>query len=76
MKRYWLFAGSNYYPSGGMEDFKECSDSLDYLKGYILRMEFAEWAHIYDFEKNKIILVSHESLSSQCCNSNFTWREE
>jgi len=29
MKRYWLFAGDNYYPTGGMGDFIGSYDSVD-----------------------------------------------
>lgn len=29
MKHYLLFAGSNYYPSGGMQDYKGDFDSVE-----------------------------------------------
>jgi hypothetical protein len=32
MKRFWLFAGEDYYPRGGMEDFIGDFDSLDEAK--------------------------------------------
>lgn len=32
MKRYLLFAFSEYYPNGGMADFKESYDTIEDLK--------------------------------------------
>lgn len=58
MNRYWLFSGQNYYPSGGMEDFKESSDRLEHVKEYITKLEYGEWAHIYDMHESKIVLES------------------
>lgn len=54
-KRYWLFAGSNYYPSGGMDDFVASSDSKDELYDKAdektswdpSRYEY-DWYHILD----------------------------
>lgn len=32
MKRYLLFTGYNYYPSGGIEDLQAQSDNIEELK--------------------------------------------
>lgn len=29
LKRFWLFSGLNYYPGGGMKDFKGCFDTKE-----------------------------------------------
>ena len=59
MKRYLLFTGNQYYPSGGMEDFKGSFDTVDGAKTAIPDVgvcEGYEWGHIYDTEKMEILL--------------------
>lgn len=58
MDRYWLFSGEDYYSSGGMKDFKYSHDSLEFVKQHIDKLEYLQWAHIYDIHENKIILES------------------
>ena len=49
MKRYMLFAGDCYYPSGGMEDFVMSSNVLDVLMTYASKnIASGAWYHIYD----------------------------
>lgn len=55
MKRFLLFWGYDYYPSGGWYDFKGSFDSLDAAKEVLLQRQpdgFREcdgdWAHIVD----------------------------
>ena len=60
MKRYWLFAGSYYYPSGGMGDFQESFDTKEELLNYYSReddedeeyINFFEWGQMLDTETN------------------------
>ena len=35
MKRYWLFAGLQYHPTGGMADFRVDGDSVEELRWHI-----------------------------------------
>jgi hypothetical protein len=58
--RYWLFSGENYYPLGGMEDFIKASSNLDEIKSHIDSLECDSWAHIYDYDENRIILYSKD----------------
>ncbi len=58
-KRFWLFAGMEYYPGGGMADFIDSYDTLEEAKA---TKDFAdaeesghEWAHIYDTETGKTV---------------------
>ena len=58
MKRYWLFAGHNYYPSGGMEDFVGDFDSQKDAKHSVLpeiKRSAYHWAHVYDTETREIV---------------------
>lgn len=41
MKRYLLFAGDNYYPSGGMYDFVFSSDDINSLKAIVLKVNYS-----------------------------------
>ena len=51
-----LFAGYDYYPSGGWEDFKGYFDSIEDAKNYLLRIEMGHdsWMHIV--EEGEIIM--------------------
>lgn len=56
MNRYWLFAGYQYYPSGGMHDFK---DSFEMEDGARIRFHekfsSCDWAHIVDIETGNVV---------------------
>ena len=52
-KRFWVFAGVNYYPAGGMDDFQESFDSCNEASIYCLGLIKAgtygcDWTQIYD----------------------------
>lgn len=49
IKRYALFAGSFYYPSGGIRDFVMTSDDPEELKNHAVAMEDDEEGH-FDFQ--------------------------
>lgn len=61
MKRYFLFSGSFYYPSGGMGDFdKDFDDPREALLCATTRMKTRkdwddndEWFSVWDMELNQ-----------------------
>jgi hypothetical protein len=55
MKRYLIFAYSNYYPSGGMQDFVSDIDNLLLLED-ILKDIKEDLFHVYDTLENKYII--------------------
>ena len=61
MKRYLLFAGTNYYPAGGWKDFRDSYDSLaEAMKcGEEFTIEptapLYDWWHIVDLEEGAVI---------------------
>ena len=60
MKRFLLFAGSVYYPSGGMEDligdFKTPEDARTKLVEWLEENDtISIWAHIYDTGDMKMV---------------------
>ena len=55
MKRYWVFAGDNYYPSGGMHDHRGSYDTVVEAVSNIGR---CDWWHVLD------------SKTMQCYNQN------
>tara|TARA_R110000787_G_scaffold2616_1_gene10228 strand:- start:237 stop:431 length:195 start_codon:yes stop_codon:yes gene_type:complete len=61
MKRFLLFAGNVYYPSGGFGDFIGDFEALEDAKDKLLKWIEAEgnpgylWAHIYDTETMKVM---------------------
>jgi hypothetical protein len=54
MKRYLVFCGDSYYPSGGMNDFAGDADTREeYLA--IVALKTCDWWHVYDsIERRKI----------------------
>lgn len=64
MKRYLVFYYLNYYPNGGIEDFKGDFDNLEVAKVHLkisAKLQGDEEfiitsGHIYDCEEKKIIL--------------------
>jgi hypothetical protein len=51
MKRFLLFAGSNYYPSGGWFDFRGSFDSIAEGVTFTEEITFSkrfDWYHIID----------------------------
>ena len=60
MKRYLLFAGEDYYPSGGAYDFVGSFDSIDEAVNALNYKEYRDcWANVFDLTTEKI--VKHHS---------------
>lgn len=74
MQRYLLFVGDEFYPLGGMLDFRYDSDSIQGCKSYYLNFEFYQWAHIWDSHQRKIILKC-ENLRDDFSEVNYQWSE-
>lgn len=57
MKRYLLFAGEAYYPSGGWSDYEGSFDTVEeaILKQEQLKNRGQPWYHIVDIETEKVI---------------------
>lgn len=57
MRRFLVFAGSDYYPQGGWDDFicsrPILSEAIFYAKDQLNKS--AEWAHVVDFESLQIV---------------------
>jgi hypothetical protein len=64
MKRYWLFAGREFYPLGGMKDFKGDFDSYFDAATHAVKIldepdisnSLPGWYHIWD-SANEIIAL-------------------
>jgi hypothetical protein len=56
MKRYWVFWGDWYYPSGGClddhADFDDLELAISFAKTCI---DEDDWCHIFDAEEDKIV---------------------
>ena len=60
MMRYMLFAGTTYYPNGGIDDLKGLFSSKDECIICLLSdedLEFIDWAHIYDTQEKSVIKI-------------------
>jgi hypothetical protein len=57
LRRYLVFAGSHYYPSGGFNDFEESFDLLDVAWGYAKgrAAESYKWSHIVDITTGEVV---------------------
>ena len=62
-KRFMLFAGRNYYPSGGMDDYVR---SFDTVEQAISNIGFNDWMHVLDSKTGEVYdtnLSSHDASS-------------
>jgi hypothetical protein len=63
MKRFWLFAGDNFYPYGGMEDFAGDFDTAEAAAaagaaGLAKRAHepgSIDWFHVLDTERREVV---------------------
>ncbi len=77
MKRYWVFAWSNYYPNGGLNDLYLCTDDLDEAQKELARKtknhnnevvdykageDTHEYGHIFDMQEMKVLNELKDSL--------------
>lgn len=52
MKRYWVFAWSNYYPLGGLNDLCLCTDDYYQAKSELVR-KTKYWTSDVDFKNGE-----------------------
>jgi hypothetical protein len=67
VKRYLVFSGDNYYPSGGGDDFKFAYDDLEEAKKKAeeLHTPTHKWAHVFDCVRCAVIYEkTHEGWRS------------
>ncbi len=58
MKRYLLFAGERYYPSGGGKDFIDSfGDKREAIKegGAMIATNAYDWFNVFDLELGRIV---------------------
>jgi len=61
LNRYMLFAGENYYPLGGMNDY--CG-RFPTVEKCCINIGSIDWFHIYDSVNDIIIEPPHYSMSA------------
>jgi hypothetical protein len=69
MKRYMVFAGQDYYPNGGGDDFKGSFEYLVDATDEALRLTDSDgrgwsaddWAHVFDKELDIIVWNHREA---------------
>jgi len=49
--RYMLFAGSNYYPSGGMSDYR---GHFDTMQAVVMHLGSCDWFNVFDTKTGEI----------------------
>jgi hypothetical protein len=62
MKNYALFAGSNYYPAGGIHDLVSCFETLEDAIDVIAQRADYDWWHIVNVATKSIVASSHEEF--------------
>lgn len=55
MKRYLLFAGDTYYPSGGWSDFHSDHDTIEEALAAKNGLEYIDWYQIVDSTTVKVV---------------------
>lgn len=58
MKKYLVFAGVTYYPSGGFDDYVGSSDSLQGAKDMGEDDMWSNWWHVVETESMKVVFDS------------------
>ena len=72
--KYLLFAGENYYPSGGASDFIAAFDSVDDAKAHAEQQQYKhDWAHIASFDGQTLQEVAEWQMLSRY--SAGAWRD-
>lgn len=61
MKRYLVFAGNYYYPSGGWNDFHSAYDTLEEARELTKKMKseaglWEDWCHIIDIQTGEEVV--------------------
>lgn len=60
MKRYLLFAGDTYYPSGGWYDFIGSYSTVGEAQAQAQSDErHYDWAHVVDSQTGQVVSTSH-----------------
>jgi hypothetical protein len=58
MSRFMVFAGLNYYPSGGMNDFVSSHETLEDAITAVQKLRRADWWHIFDLQADETVMSS------------------
>lgn len=66
MKRFLVFRGDHYYPSGGWNDFyasyEKVEDALTASES-LVTSKAADWSHVIDIETGERITYADEDLA-------------
>ena len=62
-RRYCVFAGADYYPSGGWHDFRASRDTLEeavQAAEALMEDEFLQcsWYHVFDMDQRRVVAKS------------------
>lgn len=55
MKRYLVFAGDQYYPAGGWEDFMGAFVTLEEAQDYYEKLTGTDWKQLVDLETQTVL---------------------
>ena len=58
--RFIAFAGDDYYPQGGWNDFLGGFDSIQDAVEELARMQSVDWWHVVDVSTGKIVKKSSD----------------
>ena len=61
--QFLIFAGHEYYPSGGWKDFDGSFSSLEVARAAIGELDYYEWVQIVDQEKSAIVYSAYRDGS-------------
>ena len=60
-RRYCVFAGADYYPSGGWHDFRASRDTLGEAVGSaeeLMEELQLSWYHVFDLDQRRVVAQS------------------
>lgn len=60
MKRFIVFAGSTYYPTGGWGDMKSSFDTFEEANDLVSSVDNYDWFEIVDITTGKVVSTEFE----------------
>ena len=73
--KYLLFAGDDYYPAGGMDDFRGVFDSVQLAKEH-QETNGWNWAHVAMLDETGLRVVERYEYMKHADESTAAWRSE
>ena len=66
MKRYWTFCYNQYYPTGGLRDFKKDFDTIEECKLYFDK-DNSDYIEVFDSKNMEVVFTNNVDEYDKNC---------